>query len=472
MAKIHFSGIGGTAMVGGAFLALQLGHEIRGSDVELYPPTSLLIKKLDSHVYKGYSESNLDWKPDYVVIGNALSRGNPEVEGVLAKGIPFYSLPEWLRLNILNRRKNIVVSGTHGKTTTTSLIAWILKFCGFEPGYLVGGYPKNFEIPAELGREDSYFVIEGDEYDSAFFDKRAKFLHYLPNLLVVTSLEFDHSDIYSSLADIEKAFILLLKLVPSNGCVFLCGDNNASTLKDRVFSKVQLYGISSDNDWTVELGEVSENKGKFRKLKIYWKGKKEVEVETILWGKHNALNILSAVAVCKYLALSYEGIKEAIRSFEGVKRRQEVFLEVPDRNVVYMDDFAHHPTSIKETIFALREKYNDMKILVVFEPRSNTSVTNLMQREYIDAFSYADEVIIGPIYRVERIPENLRLNRELIITHLSKIGIKSFYTDSFSEIFDYITNSKINNTVIVLMSNGACGNLRESIISLYNDSTL
>ncbi|MCX8064271.1 MAG: Mur ligase family protein [Candidatus Hydrogenedentes bacterium] len=470
MSKIHFSGIGGTAMLGGAFLALQLGHEIRGSDGELYPPTSVLVERLNSHIYKGYSKSNLDWAPDYVIIGNALSRGNPEVEEVLNRRISFFSLPEWLRLNILSRRKSIVVSGTHGKTTTTSLIAWILKFCGFDPGYLVGGYPKNFEKPAELGRDNSFFVIEGDEYDTAFFDKRAKFFHYLPYLLIVTSLEFDHGDIYSSLEEIEKAFGLLLRLVPSDGYVFLCGDNNAFSLKDKAFSKVQLYGCSERNDWVVKADGQDLGKRQFRRLSIYWKGKKEIEVDTSLSGKHNALNILVAVALSKYLSISNNAISEAIRSFRGVGRRQEVFLEIPERNVVYIDDFAHHPTAIKETIIGLRERYPNKRILAIFEPRSNTSVTNIMQEEYQESFSYADEVIIGPIHREEKIPENLKLDRQSIVNYLLKNGIKAVYTNDFSYILEYITSDDVKDAVVLLMSNGACGNLRERIISLYNAS--
>lgn len=471
MSKVHFSGIGGTAMVGGAFLALQLGHEVRGSDNPLYPPTSELVKKLNVQVYVGFSKENLSWNPDIVIIGNALSRGNEEVEEVLNKRIPFTSLPEWLRVNILNKRKNIVVSGTHGKTTTTSLISWILKCCGVEPGYLIGGYPKNFEVPAELGSAESFFVIEGDEYDTAFFDKRAKFFHYLPYFLIVTSLEFDHGDIYSSITDIEKAFTLLLRMVPSEGCVFLCGDNHSVFLRDKVYSEVQLYGLNSDCDWTVELGGYSEERV-YTKLCVYYRGKKVIRVETTLFGRHNILNVLCAVAMSKYLSLSDKDIKEAVKSFKGVRRRQEAFLEVKERDLKYIDDFAHHPTAIRETLAGIRSRFPGKRLIVVFEPRSNTSVTNIMQGDYEKAFEDADEVVIGPIYRGDKLPKEIKLNRECIVENLSKLGKRALWTDSFDEIFEYITKPEIRGAVVVLMSNGNCGNLRERIVRLYNDTSI
>ncbi len=463
MAKIHFSGIGGTAMIGGAFIAKQIGHEIRGSDNPLYPPTSLLIEKLGVTIYEGYNSKNLDWNPDYVIIGNVLSRGNEEVETILNRRIPYYSLPEWLKNNILFKRKPIVISGTHGKTTTTSLIAWILHYAGYNPGYLIGGFPLNFEIPAYSGKENSYFVIEGDEYDTAFFDKRAKFLHYIPDILVVTSLEYDHSDIYSGIQEIEKTFHLLLKMVPRSGMVFLCKDNYANILSKYCFSKCQMYGYSEDSDWRVT-SEMNTNT-KQMELSIYHKDKGLCSLKTNLFGKHNALNILCSVSVAYTLGIDIKNIIEAVKEFRSVKRRQEVFLEVDSK--MFIDDFAHHPTAIQETLRAIKGKYPDKYILAIFEPRSNTTVTNIFQCELAEAFSIADEVWLAPIYREEKIPPEKRLDKETLMkTLLDKGKVSKFYLN-FDEIFNDLITVKKENMVVVIMSNGACGNIRERLTNYY-----
>lgn len=463
MAKIHFSGIGGTAMIGGAFIAKQLGHEVRGSDNPLYPPTSLLAEKLNVPIYEGYNSKNLDWNPDYVIIGNALSRGNEEIETILNNRIPYFSLPEWLRHNILCKRKPVVVTGTHGKTTTTSLIAWILKYAGYNPGFLIGGFPVNFEIPAYCGKENSYFVIEGDEYDTAFFDKRAKFFHYLPHILVVTSLEYDHSDIYGSLHEIEKTFQLLLRIVPSQGQVILCGENNARMLKEYCFSQTQFYGISEELDWQVET-EMECETGKM-KLNIFHKEKKFCSLMTGLFGIHNAMNILCAVAVTHSLGIPVDSIVKGVQEFQGVRRRQEVFLNVEDK--IFIDDFAHHPTAIRETLKALKVKYPQKCLVVVFEPRSNTTVTNIFQSEIAESLSVADEVWLTPIHRENKIPTEKRLNKEIMIQDILRKGKRANWAENFEDIFNYLIANVKDNSVVVLMSNGACGNLKEKLIAYY-----
>ncbi len=463
MSKVHFSGIGGTAMIGGAYIAKALGHEVRGSDNPLYPPTSLLTKMLNVPIYEGYDSKNLGWNPDYVIIGNALSRGNKEVEAVLNNNIPYYSLPEWLKQNVLFHRKNIVVTGTHGKTTTTSLIAWILKYAGYDPGFLIGGFPINFEIPAYLGQKGSYFVIEGDEYDTAFFDKRAKFLHYLPHILVVTSLEYDHSDIYNNLDEIEKAFRMLLRITPSKGLVVLCQDNHANVLKEHCYCPYQLYGTSEGSHWRVKT-EIKYEDNKMR-VYIYYKNKELCVINTNLFGMHNALNILSAVAVTHSIGVSINDIIQGIEGFKGIKRRQEVFLEVDSR--IFVDDFAHHPTAIYETIKALKAKYPDKYLVAIFEPRSNTTVTNIFQNEIAESLLIADEIWLTPIYREEKIPEERRLDKQAIIQFHNNRGKVSKWAENFDEIFNYITTDLKKNAVVVFMSNGACGNLRERIINYY-----
>lgn len=463
MVKIHFSGIGGTAMIGGAYIAKQLGHEVHGSDNPLYPPTSILAEKLNVPIYKGYRSTNLEWNPDYVIIGNVLSRGNEEVETILNKGMTYYSLPEWLKQNVLFKRKPIVVSGTHGKTTTTSLIAWILRYAGYDPGFLIGGFPINFEIPAYSGKEGSYFVIEGDEYDTAFFDKRAKFLHYLPQILVVTSLEYDHSDIYNSLQEIEKTFQLLLRIVPSQGQVILCNDNHARMLKQQCFSTCQLYGTADDSDWRV-ITEIDSEKS-MMKLYVLYKNKEFCVLRTKLFGIYNALNILCAVAVAHTIGVPIGSIVDGIEEFRGVRRRQEVFLEVEDR--IYIDDFAHHPTAIQETLKAIKAKYPDKYIIAIFEPRSNTTVTNIFQNEITESLSISDEILLTPIYREEKIPIEKRLNKEELINSLTKKGKIGKLAGDFDEIFKYLTSDVKSNSVIVLMSNGSCGNIRERLVAYY-----
>ncbi|MGC8738145.1 MAG: UDP-N-acetylmuramate:L-alanyl-gamma-D-glutamyl-meso-diaminopimelate ligase [Candidatus Hydrogenedens sp.] len=463
MAKIHFSGIGGTAMIGGAYIAKQLGHEIQGSDNQLYPPTSILVEKLNVPVYEGYYSTNLEWKPDYAIIGNVLSRGNEEVETILNRGMPYYSLPEWLKHHVLFKRKPIVVSGTHGKTTTTSIIAWLLKYAGYDPGYLIGGFPINFEIPAYSGKENSYFVIEGDEYDTAFFDKRAKFLHYLPQILVITSLEYDHSDIYSNLQEIEKTFQLLLRIVPSQGFVILCNDNHARTLKQHCFSTCQLYGTSDNAEWRV-ITEIELEKT-MMKLHILYKGKELCVLRTKLFGIHNALNILCAVAVANTIGIPVNSIVDGIEEFRGVRRRQEVFLEVEDK--IYIDDFAHHPTAIQETLKALKAKYPDKYLVAIFEPRSNTTVTNIFQHEIAESLSIADEIWLTPIYREEKIPIEKRLNKEELINSIKNKRKTGKLAENFEEVFKYLLSGVKSNSVIVLMSNGACGNIRERLIAHY-----
>jgi len=464
MARIHFSGMGGTAMMGGAYIAKQMGHEIRGSDNPLYPPTSILAKKLGVPIYEQYSSKNLEWNPDFVIIGNALSRGNEEVETVLSRRIPYTSLPEWLRHNVLFKRKPVVVAGTHGKTTTTSLIAWVLQHAGLEPGFLIGGYPLNFDFPSFLGKEDSYFVIEGDEYDTAFFDKRAKFLHYLPQVLIVTSLEYDHSDIYNNIQEIERAFQLLLRIVPKEGMVFLCEDNQAKVLKDYSFSQYQTYGFSKEATWQVEVG-MNTNLNKMEVF-VFYKGRKLCTIQPNLFGNHNALNILGTVAVTHSLGVTLDAIKEGIETFAGVKRRQEVFLETGGK--VFIDDFAHHPTAIRETLSALRKKYPDKRLVAIFEPRSNTTVTNIFQKELAESLEMADEVWLTPIYREEKTPIEKRLDKEELIRSLCNKGKYAKSADDFNEIFDYLCKKVNDNTVIVLMSNGACGNLRERLVNYFS----
>ena len=464
--KVHFSGIGGTAMVAGARLALEAGCEVRGSDNVLYPPASEMVRDLGVPVAVGYAPENLDWNPDIVIIGNALSRGNPEVEAALERRLHYASLPEWLKTHVLRARRPVVIAGTHGKTTTTALTAHVLEGCAMKPGFLIGGQPFGFSHSARLGPEGAPFVIEGDEYDTAFFDKRAKFFHYLPEIAVVTSIEFDHGDIYRDLAEIELAFQRMLRQIPRNGHLVLCADNHARTLKDHAFCPVSTYGFSEEADWR---GEILDS-GRMR----VWRG-------NVLWGetgcalagRHNLQNALAAVAVAALLGASAESVAEALRTFPGVRRRMEIFLEA--MGVTYIDDFAHHPTAIRETITAARMRWPGRRLRVLFEPRSNTTVTNTFQDDMLDAFSKADEVWFGPIHRADHIPEALRLDRAALVLSLEKRGAKAHFEDDPAEIAAAVQSSAAPGDVVLILSNGAFGGIyqrfRDAVASAETNAT-
>lgn len=454
--RVHFAGIGGTGMVGVARLAIEAGWEVRGSDGPLYPPTSQMVAALGVPVAAGYAATNLDWRPDVVVVGNALSRGNAELEAILERGLTYVSFPEWLRYAVLSSRNPVVVSGTHGKTTTTALTAFLLEQCGLKPGYLIGGQPIGFEHGSALGAPDGPFVIEGDEYDAAFFDKRAKFFHYLPRTLTVTSVEFDHADIYASLDEIERAFRLLLREVPASGHVLLCADQSgALALKPHAFSNVHTYGLDAAADWRIEPIDVSPQGQRFR---IHHIGKVWGEFSSPLFGRHNLQNTAAALVAASLQGATADALASALPKFRGIRRRMEIFLDVKGR--VFVDDFAHHPTAIHETIAAAKTRWPNDKITVVFEPRSNTTATNRMQAELGEAFDGADDVWIGPIYRAEKYADSIRLDRDRLVADIARRGPRAQYNDDIAHIVQRIGAEP---GVKLILSNGAFGGIYDQI---------
>lgn len=452
--RVHFSGIGGTAMVAGARLAVEAGCEVRGSDGRLYPPASHMVEALGVPVAEGYSASNLDWQPDMVIIGNALSRGNPEVEAALSRRLHYASLPEWLKENVLRTRRPVAVCGTHGKTTTTALTAWILDRGLPGVGYLIGGDALGFPYSARLGAPGAPFVIEGDEYDTAFFDKRAKFLHYIPEMAVVTSLEFDHGDIYRDLGEIETAFQRLLRQIPEEGTVFLCAENHAASLSASAFSHVATYGMDAGADWS---GRLSPAPDGAPRLEVRCRDTRWGEVFPSLFGRHNMQNTLAAIAVAATLGMPAAEIAAAVQDFSGVRRRLEVFLDTG--STIFVDDFAHHPTAIRETIAAARTRWPGRRLRAIFEPRSNTSVTNHFQKEMGEAFDEADEVCLGPVHRAHTIAETERLDRNKLVHDLQCQGITAGIFDDVPALADYIAGSTGDDEVVLIMSNGAFGGL-------------
>jgi UDP-N-acetylmuramate: L-alanyl-gamma-D-glutamyl-meso-diaminopimelate ligase len=464
---IHFSGIGGTAMVAGARLALEAGWEVRGSDNPLYPPTSDMVAALGVPVAEGYAAENLDWNPDVVLLGNVLSRGNTEVEAALSRRMRYMSLPEWLKEHVLRARRPVAICGTHGKTTTTAITAHVLAQCGLEPGYLIGGQPLNVEHSAHLGAAGAAgapFVIEGDEYDTAFFDKRAKFFHYLPEVAVVTSLEFDHGDIYPDLASIEIAFQRMLRQIPAQGRLICCADNHAVSLKEFAYCPVETYGFSEDADWR---GEALGAEDGMQRMAVYNHGEKLGEVLTTLTGRHNLQNLLSAIAVAHYFGASMEAIAAGVATFNGVKRRMEIFLE--SEGVTYIDDFAHHPTAITETIAGARMRWPGQRLRVLFEPRSNTTVTNRFFEDMLSCFRGADEVYLGPIYRGDKIPADERLDRDRLVYLLTSAGLVAALADEPKALAAEIHASGRAGDVVLILSNGAFGGIYQQFRELAGD---
>ncbi len=389
---------------------LQLqGHRITGSDKAAYPPMSDLLASLGIPVMEPYAEANLDPAPDLVVIGNALSRGNPEIERVLDERIPFTSMAALLREEFLMGRESLVVAGTHGKTTTTSMLAWIYQVAArenpaLEPSFLIGGVAENFGTSFQL-RPTRTFIVEGDEYDTAFFDKGPKFLHYFPDALILTHVEFDHADIYADLEAVKTAFKRLVNLVPRRGLIVAYdGSENVTECVARALCRVERYGFSETSDWRIR--NLRHENGLTR-WEVWHAGALWAELEMSLAGEHNALNATAAAALAFGQGVSKEAICAALASFKSVKRRLEVRAEIG--GVTIIDDFAHHPTAIRETLRALRSVYPKARLWAVLEPRSNTLRRKVLQADLVASLRIADRVVMAGVYQQQRIPEDERL---------------------------------------------------------------
>ncbi|PVY78874.1 UDP-N-acetylmuramate: L-alanyl-gamma-D-glutamyl-meso-diaminopimelate ligase [Tamilnaduibacter salinus] len=404
---IHILGICGTFMGSLAALAREGGHHVTGSDEGVYPPMSTQLEQQGIELMDGFSESNLKPVPDLVLIGNALSRGNPEVEAVLNRGLDYMSGPEWLSREVLRHRWVLAVAGTHGKTTTTSMLLWILDQAGFDPGYLVGGVPGDFDVSARLGSSD-FFVIEADEYDSAFFDKRSKFVHYRPNTLILNNLEFDHADIFDSIVDIERQCHHLVRTVPSNGLIIRPDrDGHLDSVLNRgCWTSVQTTSIGGEAAWSNWRAELLRDDGS-----VFMVIRHDQPVAKVHWrhtGLHNVRNALAAIAAARHVGVTPDHAIAALNRFGGVKRRMELLAEV--RGVRVYDDFAHHPTAIATTLDGLRKQVGDDPIIAVIEPRSNTMQQGVHQDVLLDSASAADRVLWANLsdmaWLSERIPEN------------------------------------------------------------------
>jgi UDP-N-acetylmuramate: L-alanyl-gamma-D-glutamyl-meso-diaminopimelate ligase len=388
--RVHLIAVCGVGMASLAGLLSSLGYRVTGSDHNVYPPMSTYLEKIGIPILSGYHEQHLQPRPDLVVIGNAVSRSNPEASAVLDQGIPYISFPQALGQFLIGCRTSLVVTGTHGKTTTSALAAWVLTRAGLEPGFFIGGVPLNFGSGWHPG-SGNYVVLEGDEYDSAFFDKGPKFLHYRPHHAILTSVEFDHADIYRDLDHLKDAFRRFVELIPTSGCLVACHDYLA--VKEVVAAarcRLVYYGNEDAADWTVKSVEIREGRSLFEP---FYRGRSDGFIEVPLIGRHNVQNALAVYAMARELGIDRQKLRDGLATFAGIKRRQEIKGRV--RGVLVMDDFAHHPTAVKETLSAVREAYPGRRVWAIFEPRSNTSRRNIFEREFAHTLALADRIVVA-----------------------------------------------------------------------------
>ena len=443
---------------------LQLkGHRITGSDQAAYPPMSDLLRGLGIPIAEPFAERNLEPRPDLVIVGNAMSRGNVELEYVLDQRIPFASLAQVIHDELVEGRESLVVAGTHGKTTTTSMLARIYEVAsrknpGLTPSFLIGGVAENFGTSFQL-RDSGPMILEGDEYDTAFFDKGPKFMHYFPDALVLTHVEFDHADIYRDLDAVKTAFKRLVNLVPRRGrIVAFDGAPNVDECVSRAFCKVERYGFNAGSHWQIE---DLAHKGAQSRWKVQREGKPWAEFTLAMPGAHNALNATAAAALAFGQGVQLDAITEALATFKSVKRRLEVRAEVD--GVTIIDDFAHHPTAIRETLKALREAYPKARLWAVLEPRSNTLRRNVFERELVESLSLADRVVLAGVFKLESIPADERLHPEGVVRALSAAGHEAVLLNNAESIVESIAPQLKAGDVVAILSNGGFDGIYEKL---------
>jgi UDP-N-acetylmuramate: L-alanyl-gamma-D-glutamyl-meso-diaminopimelate ligase len=451
---IHLIGICGTAMASLAGLLQLKGHRITGSDQAAYPPMSHLLRSLGIPIAEPFSEANLDPAPDLVIVGNAISRGNAEVEAVLDRRIPFTSLAQVMHDEFIRSHESLVVAGTHGKTTTTSMLAWIYEVAArrrpeLAPSFLIGGVAENFGTSFQL-RDGRPFIIEGDEYDTAFFDKGPKFMHYFPDALILTHVEFDHADIYADLDAVKTAFRRLVNLVPRRGrIVAFDAAENVSECVSRALCPVERYGFAADSAW--RLMDLRFESGVSR-WRVFHNGEAWSDLTLPMAGEHNALNATAAAALAAGQGVPREAIAEALSTFRSVRRRLEVRAEIG--GIAIIDDFAHHPTAIRETLRALRAAYPGRRLWAVLEPRSNTLRRNVFERELVESLALADRVVLAAVYHSEKIPPAERLHPENVIAALQAAGRNAVLLPNADAIIASLAPQLVSGDVVAILSNG------------------
>jgi UDP-N-acetylmuramate: L-alanyl-gamma-D-glutamyl-meso-diaminopimelate ligase len=462
--KIYFMGICGTAMGNAALLARAAGHEVLGSDSGVYPPMSTVLAQAGITLHEGYDADRLEkLAPELVVIGNALSRGNPEIEWLLeSRALPYTSLPALLHDLVLAERGNLVICGTHGKTTTTALTAFILRANGRDPGFLIGGVPQDPPMGNHLGAPGDPFVIEGDEYDSAFFDKRSKFIHYAPHIAVLNNLEFDHADIFRDLADVQRTFSHLTRIVPRNGWIVMNGDDpNLRALGPMGWTRVVRVGMETRNDLRIESFAESVEGADFS---LTWRGKSWARIKWKQPGAFNARNAAMAAAAAGLALFPDDPTQlklDALANFRGVKRRQELLVAEPKLKVI--EDFGHHPTALAETLESFRARFPGHVIHAAFEPRSNTSRTKIMQSAFMRALALADEVYLGPIDRADKLKPEERFDVDALMQFLETQGVHGHTALSNDALLDELVATTSAETerpqLVVFFTNGSFGGI-------------
>jgi UDP-N-acetylmuramate: L-alanyl-gamma-D-glutamyl-meso-diaminopimelate ligase len=457
---IHLVGICGTGMASLAGLLSGLGFKVTGSDRSFYPPMSTFLNALNIPLFNGYQAENLDAGPDLVVVGNVVTRDNPEAVELARRCIPYLSFPQALAHFLLEKTKRIVICGTHGKTTTASLAAWLLTTAGFDPVCMIGGIPLNFDSGCRLGA-GAYSVVEGDEYDTAFFDKGPKFLHYRPDIAVLTSVEFDHADIYQNMDHLRESFRKLIKIMPPGGLLIANGDDpEVRRLASTAPCRVVTYGFSEP--CSVTASGISNRNGRTGFVAIK-DGQTIKELFTPLYGMHNLSNLLAVTALSDALGISAETLALAFSTFRGVKRRQEMVGE--PAGITVLDDFAHHPTAVGATIRAVEKKFEGRRLVAVFEPRSNSSRTKIFQEAYSKAFNDADLVFIPDPQNLEKIPPEERFSSVRLVQDLNAAGIEAVHSKNTGELLEMLSRSAKPGDVILLMSNGAFDDLPRRLVN-------
>jgi len=442
------------------------GHRVTGSDQNVYPPMSTQLEKLGIEIINGYKAENADVGADLTIVGNTISRGNPELEELLNRKLPYCSQAETVKEEFIRGKRSLVVAGTHGKTTTTSIASWVAEVGGLNPSFLVGGIVQNFGASFRVCESD-YFVIEGDEYDTAYFDKKPKFMHYLPEIAIVNNIEFDHADIYDNLDDIKFEFSRLMNLVPSNGRLIVGIDSPVvrevlDEMHGKIFTSVETFGTSDDAKWQARYIDFS---GDTMRFTVFKDGHSWGEFETHLIGEFNVRNCLAVIIAANAWGISQGKIQEAFNTFKSVKRRVEV--RGVERGVTVIDDFAHHPTAVEETLKALKQKYKDKRLVAVFEPRSWSSRLAVFQEPYTKAFAYADYVIIAGVYNTSKASEFGKvLDTQELVKDIALQGKPSFSFPDADSIVEHLTPELKEGDVVAIMSNGGFGGIHDKILNV------
>jgi len=462
--RVHLMGICGTGMGSLAGMFHQAGYTVTGSDEGVYPPMSDFLSRLGIKVRDKYSPENLIPRPDLVVVGNVIRRTNPEAMELERSGIPFASMPAALNRYFIRDKTRIVVTGTHGKTTVSAMIAWILYKENLDPGFMIGGLPKGFQANHRLGR-GKFFVIEGDEYDTAYFDKRPKFVHYLPDIAIITSCEFDHGDIYGSLDQIQDQFRYLVRLVPSGGRIIACAEHSSvSALFSNPNGRVVTYGVHSGMEWHASTIDYTRDG---METTIMRHGRQVASGTIPLFGFHNIANAIAAIAAADSAGIDPQKAMDALGSFRGVQRRQEV---VGDKaGILVIDDFAHHPTAVKETCRGMRARFPDARVVAVFEPRTNTSRRAFFQEAYVSAFLDADLIVLREPRDPEKFPEGDRFSSARLASDLNSLGKRASAFEGTDGIVQFLAHELQEGDVVLIMSNGSFDNVGSRLLDILEE---